>query len=218
MGHTHEAPAETTGLLIRQAVAYDALVGTLMLGRAGRLRRRIAEIVPVRPGAAILDVGCGTGDLALTLARRLGGTGSVVGIDASPEMIARARGKARRAGLPVEFRVAAAEALPFADGSFDLVVSSLVLHHLPGDLKQRALASMARALKPDGTVTIVDFLTPEGYIQRHGASSTDSGSLSNWLRAAGFTDVRGEPLRFRSLGELLGWPPLSVTQAHLPEA
>jgi ubiquinone/menaquinone biosynthesis C-methylase UbiE len=75
-------------------------------------------------GESVLDVGCGTGSLAIAARRRLGTDGKVFGIDASPEMIARATSKVARAGISVSFRVAVAEALPFPDAQFDVVLST----------------------------------------------------------------------------------------------
>src|SRR5206468_3453161 len=105
--------------------------------------------------------GCGTGSLTLALKVPVGPTGSVQGIDASPEMIRVARRDARKAGVDVGFQEGLAEALPFPEGTFDLVVSQLAMHHLPGDLKRRAFTEMLRVLKPGGRCLIVDFEPPK---------------------------------------------------------
>jgi ubiquinone/menaquinone biosynthesis C-methylase UbiE len=127
--------------------AYDLLVFLFTLGQAGRLRSRTADLAQLTPGEAVLDVGCGTGDLTLELARRVGSSGLVAGIDAAPEMVARARQKARRRHLAIDFRVEPVEQLSFADQTFDVVVNSLVFHHLPDALKRRALVEIRRFLK-----------------------------------------------------------------------
>jgi len=72
----------------------------------------------------------------------------VYGIDAVPAMIAVARRKANQAGRAIDYQVAAVEALPFPDAISDVVVSSLMMHHLPDDLKGRGLAMIRRVLKP----------------------------------------------------------------------
>jgi ubiquinone/menaquinone biosynthesis C-methylase UbiE len=210
--HTSTSAPQTEGITIRWAAAYDVLVQFITIGQARRLRRCIVDLVQIKPGESILDVGCGTGDVALALERRLNGNGRIVGIDASPEMIERAQHKARRLKSPVDFRVSAAESLPFASGSFDHVVSSLVLHHLPGDLKRRVFLSIADVLKPGGQLTIVDFINPTGQILRHTSTPTDDVSILDLLRDAGFEEIRNGPLNFRSLGAIVGLPPISYIQ------
>jgi ubiquinone/menaquinone biosynthesis C-methylase UbiE len=76
-------------------------------------------------------VGCGTGGLAIAAAARVGPTGKVHGVDASPEMVVRGRHRATRVGVPIVLEVAPVEALPFPDRTFDILLSSLMLHHLP---------------------------------------------------------------------------------------
>src|SRR3972149_593845 len=98
----------------------------------------------VRPGESVLDVGCGTGSLAIALKAEVGATGEVKGIDASPEMIEQSRRKAAKQGAAVEFVVAPIEELPFLEARFDLVVSSFMLHHLPDGVKRKGLAEVRR--------------------------------------------------------------------------
>src|SRR5207253_9348675 len=100
-------------------------------GRERAFRGKILSFANLRPGEAVLDVGCGTGSLAIAARRYVGSTGAVCGIDASPEMLARAEKKASKAGLEVIFKNGAAQALPFPDAQFDTVLSTLMLHHLP---------------------------------------------------------------------------------------
>jgi ubiquinone/menaquinone biosynthesis C-methylase UbiE len=210
--HTHTSPQHSEGSLIHWATRYDLLVHVITLGQSRKFRRRIADVIPARPGDAVLDVGCGTGDLAFVLAERVGTNGSVAGIDASPEMIARAQRKARR--TPVDFQVALAQSLPFADQRFDHVVSSLAFHHLPGDLKRQALLSIARVLKPGGRLTIVDFFVPAG---QKAPMSNDIALLFDWLSEAGFEDVRTGPVDAGMLGAHLfmrHMQPLSFVQAR----
>jgi ubiquinone/menaquinone biosynthesis C-methylase UbiE len=157
MHHTHHDPIpHTEGNLIRWAPFYDTVVSLLTLGKAKSLRAQTAALAMIQPGERILDVGCGTGDLTMT-AKRLAGTGgTVIGIDASPEMIEVAQRKATRAHVEIEYRVALIEAIPFPDASFDVVLSSMMMHHLPDHLKQAGLAEIRRVLKPNGRVVIVD--------------------------------------------------------------
>src|SRR5215212_10881478 len=97
---TQQAPTPATKGLVLHSHAryYDLLAWTLTLGRERAFRDRLLEVARVQSGEAVLDVGCGTGTLAIAAKRRVGAAGSVHGIDASPEMIARAERKAAKAG------------------------------------------------------------------------------------------------------------------------
>jgi ubiquinone/menaquinone biosynthesis C-methylase UbiE len=216
MVHTASHP-HTEGMVIHWATLYDLLVPLSTFGRVHRVRRAIADLVQVGPGDAALDVGCGPGDLALVLAQRVGPDGLVAGIDASPEMIGRARQKARRRGISVDFRNDPVEALSFADQVFDTVVSSFVVHHLPADLKRHAMASIARVLKPGGRVYLIDFM-PLADPEKPAPMATDMQALSDLLRDAGWTDITtGRDLP--SLGllvKLLAIPPLGYVTARKP--
>ncbi len=138
-GHSHvEAAPPTTGNVLHWAKYYDVVVQMMALGQAKRLRRMTIERARLKPGEHILDVGCGTGDLTLLAQKTVGPDGQVFGIDPAPEMIDVARRKAKRAQSPVDFRVGLVERLPFPDASLDVVLSSLMMHHLPDKLKRSA--------------------------------------------------------------------------------
>lgn len=151
----------TKGLVLHsEARYYDLLAWLLTLGRERAFRDRLVELARVEPGEVVLDVGCGTGTLALAAKRRVGAAGTVHGIDASPEMIDRAKRKATKAGSDVVFQTGIVEALPFPDAHFDAVVNTLMLHHLPKPVRQHCAREMRRVLKPGGRVLAVDFATP----------------------------------------------------------
>jgi ubiquinone/menaquinone biosynthesis C-methylase UbiE len=151
----------TKGLVLHsEARYYDLLAWLLTLGRERAFRERLVELARLEPGEAVLDVGCGTGSLAIAAKRRVGASGTVHGIDASPEMIERAKRKAAKAGLDVVFQTAIVEALPFPDASFDAVLSTLMLHHLPRPVRRQCVREMRRVLKPGGRALAVDFATP----------------------------------------------------------
>jgi demethylmenaquinone methyltransferase/2-methoxy-6-polyprenyl-1,4-benzoquinol methylase/phosphoethanolamine N-methyltransferase len=194
--HSVEQPPETEGKLIRWAPYYDFAVNLTSLGHARLLRRMTVDNALIKPGDTLLDVGCGTGEVAL-LAKTRAKAGKVYGIDPAPEMIAVARNKAARKKLDIDFRVGVIEALPFPDSSMDVVTSSLMMHHLPDDLKRRGLAEIYRVLKPGGRILIADFLRPTGSfvnhlfiaLTRHRGLKNGIEDLSRLLREIGFAQI-----------------------------
>lgn len=135
------------------------------------LYRRVADDVSARSGlaatseiSAVLEIGSGPGEVALEIARRLPG-GEIVGIDLAGAMIEAAVERARAARLAdrVRFVLADGAALPFADGTFDVAVSTLSLHHW--DDPAAVFAEIARVLRPGGTALIYD-LRPFAYTRR----------------------------------------------------
>lgn len=152
----HSVPA-TKGRVLHWATGYDLLAWLLLGGRERALREQLVQLARLEPGESVLDIGCGTGSLAIAAKRRVGPLGTVQGIDASPEMIARAKRKAGKAGMDVAFTTGVVEALPFPDRDFDAVLSTLMLHHLPREVRRQCAREMRRVLKPGGRVFAVDF-------------------------------------------------------------
>lgn len=189
----------TKGLIIDRGWRYDLTVWFsdtfLFRGALRRMWLRAADLARMQPGEQALDVGCGTGTLALTIQRRVGGTGRVVGIDPGKAQIARARVKAARRRMPIEFHVGVIERLPFPDQSFDVALSTLMMHHLPAPLKRQGLAELARVLKPGGRLVIADFTSRkgrQGKAARFHAGGSDLHALAALVADAGFSQVEIE--------------------------
>lgn len=207
-------PSRTEGKMIRWARLYDLGTTLLPFGRASLLRRRITELAEVAPGSRILDVGCGPGRLAILAATIAGPGGDVCGIDPAPEMIALARENATRAGAGIRFDVGAIEALPYPDGRFDLVLSSLMLHHLPDHVKRAGLGEVRRVLRPGGRFFAVDFgATPRGGMGhllcilglREGSDHAER--VRDLVQEAGFSRAEIGPVGQRGLMFIRGWKP-----------
>jgi ubiquinone/menaquinone biosynthesis C-methylase UbiE len=199
----HSAPG-TTGIVLHNAVRYDLLVWLMTLGRERSFREKLLAPARLEPGESVLDVGCGTGTLAIAAKRRVGSSGSVHGVDASPEMIARAGKKATKAGVDVVFNNGLAEALPFPDSHFDVVLSTVMLHHLPRAAREAGLREMRRVLKPGGRLLVVDFGgSPRrgkgllGHLHRHGR--VDPRDLSGLVSGSGLSVTESGAAGMRDL-------------------
>ena len=135
-------------------------------GLGQNFRNRVVELAQFKPGDRVLDVGCGTGWLTRRAGNIVGPSGSAWGIDPVPDMIRVAMQTAGLARNPAHFKLAAMESLPFDDASFDVAVVSLVLHHLPPDLKTIGLKEAYRVLKAGGRLIVVDFDRPDQWLWR----------------------------------------------------
>jgi arsenite methyltransferase len=156
-------------------------------------------IASLAPGEVVLDLGAGAGFDCFLAARAVGPTGHVIGVDMTPEMIARARANAVKGGYAnVEFRLGEIEHLPLADASVDAIISNCVINLVPD--KARAFAEARRVLKPGGRLAIADVVarTPlpasvrEDLALHAGCVSGAAavGEIEAMLRAAGFEHIR----------------------------
>ena len=207
--HTHsdagEAQAkETKGLVLKSGWRYDLAEwfhnACSFRGTFRKFRRRAIDLACIQPGEQALDVGCGTGTLAIEVARRVGLTGRVAAIDPGVQQIARARAKAARSHVPIaiEFQIGVIEHLSFPDQSFDVVFSTLMMHHLPAPLKRQGLAEIARVLKPGGRLVIADFASKQerrGRAARFHAGGSSIQDLVALVSDAGFERVETEEMQ-----------------------
>lgn len=180
---------------LRQARATDADERTIVPAIVDRYARDLVERArPIGASDRILDLGCGTGIVARVLRERLGGAANIVGVDASPPMIE----KARSIEPELDWRVGNAMALPFADGSFDLVLCQEMLQFVPH--RMAALREVHRVLSPGGRL-LVSAWRPRS------EQPFDGAALGQALTEAGFTDVRVETVSLTEVADGLGAPP-----------
>ncbi len=216
--NSHEAKngPETAGAVIHWTSPHDIFFGLMGLGANGANSRMIVEMAKTKLGDKVLDVGCGTGDLTLTAASYVGKSGSAYGIDASPEGIDLAQTKARRTGSEAVFDVGLMEKIPYPESSFDIVISRLVIHHLPGDLKGRGIAEVYRVLKPGGLVFLADFKPPTNEVLAHLVTAllghkvmmqSNLEDILPTLKKTGFVDVSSGPTRSALLAFVNGKKP-----------
>lgn len=179
---------------------YDAV---RWLGIRNRLQKPLWPLINIKPGSQVLDVGCGTGDDLIYLVSHFSSL-NLTGVDGDPKVLVIAKNKAIKANLNIKFRVNLAERLSFANNSFDVVWSSLMIHHLPTKYKLLALQEMRRVLKPGGRLYLIDFgrinrlLRCFYWLQTQLEPVGDhfAGKLPGYIRQAGFKQLRETKLLF----------------------
>lgn len=197
---------------------YDPLIRWFL--REATFKNALIEQARIASGHRVLDVGCGTGTLTL-MAKHAAPGAEVVGIDGDPKILAIARAKAAHAA--VQFDEGLATALPYPDASFDRVLTSLVLHHLTTQDKERAFGETLRVLRPGGELHIADWAKPVSLGARavfrvvqllDGPTTRDNveGRIPGMVASSGFTDVV-EMRTFSTIGGTLG-----LLKGRKPEA
>jgi ubiquinone/menaquinone biosynthesis C-methylase UbiE len=201
--------------------AYDLVVR--LTTREAAFKVALVAQLELPPAARVLDLGCGTATLTLMVKRRFP-EASVAGVDGDPQILRIAREKARRAGLDVELTEAIAQALPYGDGSFDCVVSSLFFHHLERADKLAALAETRRVLRPSGALYVADWGGATGLFSRGAflmiqlldgfpnTADNVAGRLPALMEQAGYASAR-ETQRFLTV-----FGNLSLYRAQKPRA
>ncbi len=188
---------------------YWQFIGTT--GMNSELHRDIAQTGDLKPGEYVLDIGSGTGELALLLKTVVGAEGRVAGIDLNENFLERCRRRSERFQLPVDFRKGNAADIPFPDNEFDAVTCSLMAHHLPTEIKIAMFSEILRVLRPGGRMIFFDLTRPQTFnewfqvlgllsldllFEWHCASINLRGQLPGMIEAAGFNIVNK---RFRHM-------------------
>lgn len=177
---------------------YDRVMGLTM--RENQFRTRLLKPIRDRKPRYVLDVGCGTGTQALLLHRQFPAA-SVFGLDGDETALAIARHKTAVAGWPVTLDRGLSTAMPYPDGSMDVVSCSLLLHHLSDADKQQSIREMHRVLSPGGALMLADWGKPANEFMRllfYGLQLFDGfdttranveGLLPNMLYNGGFRQI-----------------------------
>ncbi|MCV7409131.1 methyltransferase domain-containing protein [Mycobacterium florentinum] len=185
--------------------AYDLIARLMGLGS---VYQRLVSQADIAAGHHVLEIGCGTGNLTIR-AKRAQPSADVTGCDPDPRILAVAKRKA--GGLTgIRFEQGYAERLPYADGEFDRVLSSMMLHHINDDAKPAAAAEIFRVLRPGGRLHLVDIsgdTTSGGLVSRrirhnHHAAGNLGDAVPRLLRSAGFDCTELATTRQRIVGQL----------------
>jgi ubiquinone/menaquinone biosynthesis methyltransferase len=140
---------------------YDLITVLLSYGQDRRWKRRVVEMAAVEAGTRVLDLACGTGDIAFAAARR---GGAVIGLDVTQRMVELARGRSLATGVHVGFLVGDMAALPFPDGAFDVVTTGYGIRNVPEIAP--AVREIGRVLRPGGLLLSLDFNRPQNALVR----------------------------------------------------
>lgn len=207
------------GPMEKMVSGYDAYMRKVTLGREHVLRERTVALAQVKPGDAVLEVGCGTGSLTLAAKRKAGPSGKVYGIDVIPGMIEVSQQKAAQANEDITFQLGSISDIPFPQSQFDVVMCSFMIFHMSDETRRKGIAEVCRVLKPGGVFLVLDMALPAAALPRAiatrllGFHSPDMRDLIPTLEASGFANVEYGAARFRILGlSLIGYVRAKATK------
>ena len=169
----------------------------MLLMRESTFKRALVEQANIKNGCRLLDLGCGTATLTILIKKTYPGA-AVTGLDGDPKILEIARAKIAKAGLDISLDTGMSFELPYPDGSFDRVVSSLMFHHLTLEDKARTFKEIFRVLSPGGELHVADFGKPHNSLMylislvfRHLEETKENigGLLPEMFRKAGFDEV-----------------------------
>ncbi len=142
---------------------YDLIVG--LTGRERTVKQALIQQADLQPGQKVLDLACGTGTLAL-MVKQYEPTIELTGVDADQRMLNKARRKTESAGVSIAYDQALSFSLPYPDGCFDQVLSTMFFHHLTWDEKVRSVREVYRILQPGGQFYVADWGAPDSRLMR----------------------------------------------------
>lgn len=175
---------------------YDAIIdGPLSIGR---MRRGLLAEMGDLSNKKILDIGSGTGTMSIMI-KQAHPSAEMIGIDGDPQILEIARSKADRLALEIRFDQGMSFSLPYPNGSFDVVLTSMMLHHLTREDKQTTAREMYRVLRPGGQLFGADFAAPRSAFGKairpltrrfERVAENVDGFLPVMFKDAGFKDYR----------------------------
>ncbi len=177
---------------------YDPIIA--ITTREKKFKKHLVEMADIKPNDAVLDIGCGTGTLAIGIKKTVSGA-NVVGIDGDPEILEIARRKAHKEKVKIDFDQGLSFELPYENGQFDRCLSSLFFHHLTLNNKLRTFREIHRVLKVGGECHLADWGKPANLFMRlmyyqiqvlDGFKTTRDnveGQLPALMQSSGFSNI-----------------------------
>jgi ubiquinone/menaquinone biosynthesis C-methylase UbiE len=178
---------------------YDPVVA--LTSREAAFKRRLLEHARIKDGESVLDLACGTGTLAIEI-KKAHPKAKVSALDGDKSILARAKSKAKNAGVKIDFQRGMSNELPYDARAFDVVVSTLFFHHITDEAKADTAEEIKRVLRLGGRVLIADWGRPQDPLMRmafinvqlldgfRNTSSNVAGKLPEFLREAGLSRVQ----------------------------